>query len=80
MDMRMINWFGDGNGYVGDIDLKPEVAHTLSTSIAIHDEAQKDWGVKLTPYYTQVENFIDVDLLATNSGVNFLKFANHDAL
>lgn len=80
MDMRMINWFGDGNGYVGDIDLKPEVAHTLSTSIAIHDEAQKDWGVKLTPYYTQVENFIDVDLLSTVGGVNYLKFANHDAV
>lgn len=80
MDMRMINWAGDGNGYVGDIDLKPEVAHTLSTSFIVHDETSQKWGAKLTPYYTQVENFIDVDLLATNSGVNFLKFANHDIL
>lgn len=24
MDMTMIGWFGDGNGYVGDPDLKPE--------------------------------------------------------
>ncbi|MFX7854016.1 hypothetical protein ABTK08_20910, partial [Acinetobacter baumannii] len=30
MAMTMTNWFGDGNGYVGNIDLKPEVAHTLS--------------------------------------------------
>lgn len=80
MDMRMINWFGDGNGYVGDIDLRPEVAHTLSTSLSLHDELQKNWGIKLTPYYTQVENFIDVDLLSTVNGVNYLKFANHDAI
>lgn len=82
MDARMINWFGDANGYVGNIDLKPEVAHTLSTSIIFHDETSKNWDVKFTPYYTQVENFIDTDLISTSAGdgVNFLRFANHDAV
>ena len=36
MDMAMINWFGDGNGYVGNIDLKPEIADTISISAAFH--------------------------------------------
>lgn len=82
MNARMINWFGDANGYVGNIDLKPEVAHTLSTSVILHDESSKDWNVKLTPYYTQVENYIDTDYISTSSGdgVNFLRFANHDAI
>ena len=82
MDMRMINWFGDGNGYVGNLNLKPEVANTISTSITLHDESYKEWKVKLTPYYTSVENYIDTDFVAKSSmdGVNFLKFANHDAI
>lgn len=81
MDMMMINWFGDGNGYVGNLDLKPEVANTLSTSIEVHSLNSQDWKIKLTPYYTQVENYIDTDLLYTNArGIKFLKFANHDAV
>ena len=82
MDMRMINWFGDGNGYVGNLNLKPEVAHTLSTSLLLHDEGKKDWNITVTPYFTQVENYIDADVIATSSsdGVNFLKFNNHDAV
>lgn len=81
MDMRMINWFGDGNGYVGDIDLKPEVAHTLSSTLKLKNTA-KSWEVILTPYFTYVEDFIDADLLASPSadGRNYLKFANHDAI
>lgn len=81
MDMMMVNWFGDGNGYVGNLDLKPEVANTFSTSFEIHSVNSNDWKVKLTPYYTSVENYIDTDLLFTNArGVKFLKFANHDAV
>jgi hypothetical protein len=38
MAMTMTNWFGDGNGYVGNIDLKPEVAHTLSATADWHSE------------------------------------------
>lgn len=85
MDMAMINWIGDGNGYVGDINLKPEVAYTLSATAAWHDAAQKEFGVKFTPYFTKVFDYIDADLIgvATAGGyknIKLLKFANHDAV
>jgi iron complex outermembrane recepter protein len=59
MVMNMNNWVGDGNGYVGNLNLTPEVAHTLSASGSWHDAAQKDWKLKITPYYTHVEDYID---------------------
>jgi iron complex outermembrane receptor protein len=82
MDMRMINWFGDGNGYVGNIDLKPEVANTISGSVSLHDTTKSAWGIKFTPYYTMVQNYIDVrDLNTSNtSSVRYLQFENHDAV
>lgn len=84
MDMAMINWFGDGNGYVGNINLKPEVANTISTTISLHDSADKEWGMKLTPYYTKVKDYIDVNVLGTAAaggytGIRLLKFVNTDA-
>ena len=30
MAASMIGWFGDGNGYVGNLNLKPEIAHTVA--------------------------------------------------
>ena len=80
MDMAMINWFGDGNGYVGDIDLRPEIARKISTSFIAHDEKNESWEVKLTPYYSEIKNFIDADLIGSSMGNNYLKFANHDAV
>ncbi len=82
MDMRMINWFGDGNGYVGNVDLKPEVANTISGSVSLHDTTKSGWGVKFTPYYTMVQNYIDVRDLNTSdtSTVQYLQFENHDAI
>jgi iron complex outermembrane receptor protein len=44
MAMTMINWFGDGNGYVGNLDLNPEVANTLSATASWHDAAREQWG------------------------------------
>ena len=57
--MNMNNWYGDGNGYVGNVNLKPEVAHTLSVSGKWHDAAQEEWELKIAPYYTRVQNYID---------------------
>ena len=51
----MIGWFGDGNGYVGDINLRPEVANTLSATAKWSDGARKDWEFDVTPYYTYVK-------------------------
>ncbi|MBZ0090777.1 MAG: TonB-dependent receptor plug domain-containing protein [Sulfuricellaceae bacterium] len=87
MVMNMVNWFGDGNGYVGNIDLKPEVAHTLSATADWHDAAGEKWGLKATPYYTYVQDYIDAVPCAavgktcparTDGFVN-LSFANQNA-
>jgi iron complex outermembrane recepter protein len=79
----MIGWFGDGNGYVGNTELKPEVAHTVSLTGELHDAERKDWSVSATPYYTYAHNYINVDYVGVNSypgnSPNVLRFANHDA-
>ncbi len=67
MAMVMNNFAGDGNGYVGNINLKPEVAHTLSATADWHDAAKEQWGVQFTPYYTYVQNYIDVQRCGTTS-------------
>lgn len=59
MAMNMNNWFGDGNGYVGNQNLKPETAHTFSFSADWHDAKQDKWQVKATPYFTYVQDYID---------------------
>src|SRR5574343_136248 len=59
MAMNMINMVGDGNGYVGDGNLKPEVADTISATADWHDAERKEWGLKVTPYYTYVEDYIN---------------------
>ncbi|NTW49747.1 MAG: TonB-dependent receptor [Chlorobiales bacterium] len=87
MASGMINWFGDGNFYVGNLDLKPEAAHTLSVSADWHDSERRDWEVKVTPYFTYVNDYIGVNVIKKNSYVgttvtnyfNTLQFANHDA-
>ena len=92
MAMRMTGWFGDGNGYVGNLDLKPEVAHTANAS-AIWRSASNSAELRVTPYYTYVEDYIDVNRCApsvggacasmgnqtTTNNFVYLQFANHDA-
>ncbi|MBP0597601.1 TonB-dependent receptor [Herbaspirillum sp. LeCh32-8] len=87
MAMTMTNWFGDGNGYVGNIDLKPEVANTVSATADWHSEGgERRWFLKATPYFSYVQNYIDADVIgsfnpygiASASGA-LLRFANHDA-
>ena len=82
MAMRMINWFGDGNGYVGNLELEPEIAHTLSATLGLHDAAEQKWGLKVTPYYTYVDDYINATpIIAPASDTEFvyLRFANQDA-
>lgn len=84
MASGMINWFGDGNYYVGNPDLKPEVAHLVNISAGWHDDANNRWEIRFAPYFTYVEDYIDVDLIKrVNYGGNSfsqLRFANHDAI
>jgi iron complex outermembrane recepter protein len=63
--MNMNNWVGDGNGYVGNVNLDPETAHTISLSGEWHDAADKDWKIKATPYFTYVDDYIDAVSCAT---------------
>ena len=78
----MISWFGDGNGYTGNPDIKPETAYTLSASGAWHSSAD-DWHFDLTPYFTHIENYIGVisicGPLCTGLPAAQLEFANHEA-
>ncbi|GAB4169009.1 MAG: TonB-dependent receptor [Rhodocyclaceae bacterium] len=61
MAMSMNNFVGDGNAYVGNMDLKPEIAHTASASGDWHDANRERWNVKLSGYLTYVEDFIDAE-------------------
>ncbi len=85
MTSGMVNWFGDGNGYVGNLNLSPEVAHTLSISADWHDSARKNWELKVTPYYTYVNDYIGVQVYNSKTWTggsetrNILQFVNHDA-
>lgn len=82
MAASMTNWFGNGAAYVGNISLKPEIANTFSLSSEWHDEKQQDWQIKVTPYYSYVQDYIDVNNLGksgTTPGIYLLQFANHDA-
>ncbi|MCB2016446.1 MAG: TonB-dependent receptor [Hydrogenophaga sp.] len=58
MAALMNNFVGDGNGYIGNLSLKPEKANTLSATFDWHAEDQR-WGFQATPYYTQVTDYID---------------------
>jgi len=85
----MNNTVGDGNGYFGRIDLKPEVARTLSVTADWHDADGERWSVRVTPYYTRVDDYIDAiqwDSMANAPRVvpvvgNFtvLRYANQSA-
>ncbi len=79
----MNNFVGDGNGYVGNLNLKPEVAHTLSATADWHDAARAQWGLTVTPYYTYVQDYIDAQCLpgttcAANK-FNVLQYVNQSA-
>jgi iron complex outermembrane receptor protein len=58
MALEMNNFVGDGNGYVGNPDLKPEVARTLSITGDWHSE-DRSYEIRVTPYYTAVKDYID---------------------
>ena len=60
MSIDMNGWFGDLNGYTGNLNLLPEVANTFSASARWHDAGKKQWELKISPYLTYVQNYIDV--------------------
>ena len=80
MAATMNNFVGDGNGYVGDVKLKPEVAHTVSATFGWH-ASDRSWEVKATPYYTRVSDYVDAVALPAwaPDQYNVLQYANQEA-
>ena len=81
--------YADGN--IGDMDLKPEKAHTVSATFDWH-AIDRSWEFTATPYYSRVTDYIDgvrcptslggscnaANLTATNNFV-YLQLANQSA-
>ncbi|MGB5567722.1 MAG: TonB-dependent receptor, partial [Sedimenticolaceae bacterium] len=80
MAAAMNNFVGDGNGYVGDIDLDPEKASTASVTFDWHGE-DRGWELRATPYYTYVSDYIDAVKLPgwQADQFNVLQYANQSA-
>lgn len=82
MAMEMVNMVGDGNGYVGNPNLDPEKAHTLSATGNWHSADHK-WEFKATPYFTYIDDYIDVirrpTYTTTTSKFVLLQYANQSA-
>jgi iron complex outermembrane receptor protein len=88
MAALMNNFVGDGNGYIGNIDLAPEKAHTLSATFDSH-ATDRSWEFKATPFYTRVTDYIDAIQwnAATNAprtsavedSFTVLRYTNHSA-
>lgn len=84
----MNNTVGDGNGYLGDVNLKSEKAHTVSATLDWH-AANRDWALKATPYFTYVNDYIDavqwngssnaVSTTQTNDAYTTLRYVNQSA-
>lgn len=80
MAATMNNLVGDGNGYVGDVALEPETAHTVSATFDWHS-VDRHHELKVTPFYTHVDNYIDALALPgwTADQFNVLQYANQSA-
>ena len=88
MAALMNNFVGDGNGYVGNVALKPEKANTLSLTVDWHSP-DRAWQLKATPHYTRVDDYIDAiqwDAAADaprevliEDNFTVLKYTNHRA-
>ncbi|WEN41641.1 Heme/hemopexin utilization protein C [Thauera sp. GDN1] len=82
MAALMNNFVGDGNGYVGNVGLKPEKAHTISATFDWH-AADRNWEFKATPYLTYVSDYIDAiaapSRTYTPGTFNVLQFENQSA-
>ena len=80
MVSSMANWFGDGNGYVGDVNLDKETAHTFAYSAVFHDENKNKWNISFNPYLTYVDDYIDaVSFVSRADGFRTLTLGNQNA-
>ncbi|QEW07335.1 TonB-dependent receptor [Nitrincola iocasae] len=80
MAATMNNFVGDGNGYVGDVNLKPETAYTASATFDWH-ASDRRWSIAATPFFTHVDDYIDAVALPAwgDDQFNVLQYANQSA-
>lgn len=81
MAASMNNLVGDGNGYVGNLALKPEKAQTVSASLSWLSDNQLH-QVSLNAYHTRVKDFIDAAAANANwqaGQFNVLQYQNQAA-
>ncbi|MDW8336674.1 MAG: TonB-dependent receptor [Tepidimonas sp.] len=69
MAALMNNTVGDGNGYVGNPDLRKERAHTASMSTRWHAQ-DRSWSFEISPHLTHVQDFIDAARLPGQPNTN----------
>ena len=74
----MIGWYGDGNYYVGNLNLVPQIANVVSATADWHDR-QGNYGLQASPYYSYVLDYIDVERLPS-SNVNYSMYPGNSAL
>lgn len=80
MAASMTNLTGDGAGYVGDIDLEPEVARSLAATLDWTAPREDGAQLRLSAWASQVEDYIDAVRIDTLSdGLPLLQFANAEA-
>jgi iron complex outermembrane receptor protein len=89
MAALMNNFVGDGNGYVGNEDLKPEIADTLSASGEWRSAEANRWSFKVATYLTEVQDYVDAQRCntgqcsqanqTTTSGFVLLQYVNQSA-
>src|ERR1035438_6125862 len=48
------------NGYVGNLDLRPELANTLSATAGWHAASHQGWEFKITTYYRSDEHTAEI--------------------
>jgi len=78
----MNNFVGDGNGYVGNLDLEPEVAYTASTTFDWH-APERAWSLRVAPYVSYVQDYIDAQRLSNSTASDefvVLQYVNQNAL
>jgi iron complex outermembrane receptor protein len=80
MAASMNNTAGDGNGYVGNADLKPEIATTAALTLDGH-ATDRRWSWSVTPYITHVTDYIDAVPTTgwAPNQFNVLRYANQSA-
>jgi iron complex outermembrane receptor protein len=59
MAALMNNFAGDGNGYIGNPSLRPEVAYTAAVGAKWRDPERENWALEANAYFTRVHDYID---------------------